>query len=161
MKLTRRTGLKLLGATALAGTPLKALAAGHTVHEVQMLNKAPDSNERQWFEPPVIQIAAGDAVKWVSTDRGHNSAANPDMIPEGVEAWKGKINDDVEVTFDTPGVYGYNCTPHQSAGMVGLVLVGDVTQEMLDEAAGVRQRGKAKSRYEDFFAMASEMIASS
>lgn len=158
MKITRRDGLKLMGATALATTPLKAFA--QTTHEVEMLNKAPDSNERQVFNPPVLQIAPGDTVKFLATDRGHNSEANDDMIPEGAEAWSGKINDEVEATLDVPGVYGYYCTPHQSAGMVGLILVGDVTQEMLDEAAGVRQRGKARARFEDYFAMASEMISS-
>ena len=44
--------------------------------------------------------------------------------------------------------------------MVGLILVGDVTQEQLDEAKKAKQRGKAKARYEDYFAMAEEMIAS-
>ena len=161
MKITRRDGLKLLGATALATTPLKALADAHGgMYEVEMLNKAPDSNERQVFNPPVLQIQPGETVKFVNTDRGHNSEANDDMLPEGAEGWSGRINDEVEVTLDVPGVYGYYCTPHQSAGMVGLILVGDVTQEQLDEAASVRQRGKARARYEDYFAMASEMISS-
>ena len=158
MKITRRDGLKMLGATALATVPLKALAAGHTTHTVEMLNKEPDGNERQVFNPPVIKIAEGDAVNFVSTDRGHNSASNEDMLPEGAEEWKGDINGDIEVTFTVPGVYGYYCTPHQSAGMVGLVLVGDVTKEQIDAAKEVRQRGKARSRYEDYFAMAEGMI---
>ena len=161
MKITRRDGLKMLGATALASVPFKALADGHTTHMVEMLNKEPDGRERQVFNPPVIKIAEGDAVNFVSTDRGHNSASNSDMLPEGAEEWKGGINEDIEVTFTVPGVYGYYCTPHQSAGMVGLVLVGDVTQEQIDAAKEVRQRGKARARYEDYFAMAEEMIADS
>lgn len=161
MKFTRRDGLKMAAATALAATPLKALAASHGGNVVEMLNKAPDSNERQVFEPPVLQIEEGASVMFKATDRGHNSEANSDMIPEGVEPWKGKINEDIEITFDVPGVYGYYCTPHQSAGMVGLILVGDVTQEQLDAAKEVRQRGKAKARYDEYFAMAEEMIASS
>ncbi|NNJ68500.1 MAG: pseudoazurin [Boseongicola sp.] len=148
----------MLGATALASVPFKALADGHTTHMVEMLNKEPDGSERQVFNPPVIKIAEGDSVNFVSTDRGHNSASNADMLPEGAEEWKGGINDDIEVTFTVPGVYGYFCTPHQSAGMVGLVLVGDVTQEQIDAAKEVRQRGKARARYEDYFAMAEEMI---
>ncbi|MBT8413316.1 MAG: pseudoazurin [Boseongicola sp.] len=148
----------MLGATALASVPFKALADGHTTHMVEMLNKEPDGSERQVFNPPVIKIAEGDSVNFVSTDRGHNSASNADMLPEGAEEWKGGINDDIEVTFTEPGVYGYFCTPHQSAGMVGLVLVGDVTQEQIDAAKEVRQRGKARARYEDYFAMAEEMI---
>ena len=71
MKLTRRDGLKLLGATALAASPLKAMAGSHGgMHEVQMLNKATDSNERQVFSPAVLQIAAGDTVKFVACSTG-------------------------------------------------------------------------------------------
>ncbi len=158
MKITRRDGLKLMAATALATVPLKAFAGAHATHVVEMLNKEPDGKERQVFNPPVIKVAEGDVVTFVSTDRGHNSASNKDMLPEGAADWKGDINSDLEVTFDVPGVYGYYCTPHQSAGMVGLVLVGDVTQEQIDTAKEVRQRGKARSRYEDYFAMAEEMM---
>lgn len=158
MKITRREGLKMLGATALVSVPMTALADGHETHMVEMLNKEPDGRERQVFNPPVIKIAVNDSVNFVSTDRGHNSASNKDMLPEGAEEWKGDINGDVEIQFTVPGVYGYHCTPHQSAGMVGLVLVGDVTQEQIDAAKEVRQRGKARARYEDYFAMAEEMI---
>lgn len=161
MKLTRRDGLKLMGATALLATPLKAIAAAHGGNVIEMLNKAPDSNERQVFNPPVLKVEPGTTVMFKATDKGHNSEASKDMLPEGVEVWKGKINDDLEVTLDVPGVYGYHCTPHESAGMVGLILVGDVTQEMIDAAKEVRQRGKAKARYEEYFAMAEEMIAAS
>ena len=160
MKITRRDGLKLMGATALATGPMKAFAGSHGgMHEVEMLNKAPDSNERQVFNPPVLKIAKGDTVKFVATDRGHNSEANADLMPEGAEGWSGKINEDVEVTLDVEGVYGYYCTPHQSAGMVGLILVGDVTQEMLDAAAEVRQRGRARQRMEEYLAEAARIVA--
>ena len=162
MKITRRDGLKLMGATALATAPLKAFAGSHGDPVViEMLNKAPDSNERQVFDPPVVQVEPGTEIVFQATDKGHNSEANKDMIPEGVEPWKGKINEEISITLDTPGVYGYHCTPHQLAGMVGLILVGEVTQEQIDAAREVRTRGKAKTRYEEYFAMAEEMIASS
>jgi len=158
MKITRRDGLKLIGATALATVPLKSFAGSNTTdHVVEMLNKDA-SGERQVFNPPVIKIAEGDTVTFTSTDRGHNSASTKGMLPEGAADWKGGINDEITVPFDKPGVYGYHCTPHQSAGMVGLVLVGDVTQEQIAAAKEVRQRGKARSRYEDYFAMAEEML---
>ena len=159
MKITRRTGLKLMGASALAASPLKALADGHaTVHEVQMLNKHPDENERMVFYPDIVRAQPGDTIKFVAADRGHNSQVNDDMMPEGGEEWRGKINDDVEVTLDTEGAYGYYCTPHQSVGMVGLILVGDVSGNY-DAVKEVRQRGKAKQRYEDIFARADAMLA--
>lgn len=161
MKLTRRSSLALMGATALATSPLKVFAGSHGGAVVEMLNKAPDSNERQVFHPPVLQVEPGTTVTFKSTDRGHNSEANKDMIPDGVEAWKGKINEDLEITFDTPGLYGYHCTPHQSAGMVGLILVGEVNQAQIDAAKEVRHRGKSKARFEEYLAKAEEMIAAS
>lgn len=127
-------------------------------HIVEMLNKSTTSNDRMVFEPPVLQVGVGDTVKFASTDPGHNSEANKDMLPEGVKAWKGRIGEEIEVTFDTPGVYGYHCTPHRSTGMVGLILVGDVDESDLEPLMSVRQRGKAKSRFEDYFAQAKALI---
>jgi pseudoazurin len=161
MKITRREGLRLAGAAALTSAlPLAARAQDEpTTHEVQMLNKAPDSNERNVFDPPVLQIQPGDTVKFVATDRGHNTVANEDLIPEGGETWDGAINEEVEVTLETEGVFGYYCTPHRTTGMIGLILVGDVTPEQLDAAAEVRERGRARQRLEEYVEMAREMIS--
>lgn len=158
---TRRDHLKMLaGASAAAaaiGAPIRALAQG-TVHEVQMLNADPeDPSQRQVFEPPVLQVQPGDTVRFVPTDRGHNSRVDEDMMPEGGQTWDGAINEEVEVTFETEGTYGYYCTPHRSAGMVGLILVGDASVNY-EEAKGTRQRGRAAQRYEEYFAMADEMV---
>ncbi|MBT8415861.1 MAG: pseudoazurin [Silicimonas sp.] len=141
------TGMAGLAALVASGP---ARASGDE-HVVEMLNKSPDGNERQVFHPPVLKVAPGDTVRFAATDRGHNSASNSDMMPEGAEEWTGKINEEVEITFDVPGVYGYHCVPHRSAGMVGLILVGDVTEDQLAAAEGARQRGKARQRYEAYF----------
>lgn len=158
---TRRNHLKMLaGASAAAamGVPIKAMAQG-TVHEVQMLNADPENpRERQVFEPAVLQVQPGDTVRFVPTDRGHNSVANEDMIPEGGQTWEGAINEAVEVTFETEGTYGYHCVPHRSAGMVGLILVGDASVNF-EEVRGERQRGQAAQRYEEYFATAEEMLS--
>lgn len=160
MKLTRRQGLKLAGCAALAAVPLSAYAESHgDVPVIEMLNRDSESKERQVFGPPVLMIDAGSAVMFKSTDRGHNTQSDDDMIPEGAEGWKSKIGRDFEVTLDLPGVYGYYCTPHRAMGMVGLILVGDVTQEQLEAARQVKQRGKAAERCEIYFALAEDMIA--
>ncbi|MCH2165354.1 MAG: pseudoazurin [Marinovum sp.] len=155
-KLNRREVIIAGAAAALAGP---ALAGGHATAEVQMLNKHPDNSKlRQVFYPRITVIEAGDAVKWVATDRGHNSASSKDMIVDGSEAWKGKINDEIEVKFDTPGFYGYQCTPHVSSGMVGLVIVkGEGMMDNLEAIKGVRQRGKAKKTWEEIFAEVDKM----
>jgi pseudoazurin len=59
------------------------------------------------------------------------------MIPAGAEPWSGKMSEDISVTFDTEGVYVYECTPHKMMAMVGVIKVGsannidDVKKESL------------------------------
>ncbi len=161
MKQTRREHLALLGGTIAAATlPAAAMAEdGPTTHIVEMLNVDPDDKkQRQVFKPAVIHVKPGDTVKFMPVDRGHNAESDEDMMPEGGEMFEGKINKEIEVTYTTDGCYGYYCKPHRSVGMVGLVLVGDAAAS-LEEAKGVRQRGKAKQRYKDYFEQADAILA--
>jgi pseudoazurin len=96
-----------------------AWAAEHTV---EMLNKGP-GGQRNWFEPAVLFIQPGDTVRFVPTDRAHNSESL--MVPEGGETWKGKLNQEVTATLTVEGLYAYKCLPHFGLGMVGLIAVGD------------------------------------
>ena len=91
-------------------------------HEVRMLNQGEEGY--MVFEPAVLEIAVGDTVTFKATDAAHNSASISGMIPEGAKAWSGDLSKDIIVTFDTPGVYGYQCTPHSMMAMVGLIKVG-------------------------------------
>ena len=145
-----------------AGLAFTALLAGSALaetHEVKMLNKDPESGERMVFQPAVLQIQPGDTVKFVPTDKGHNSQVIDEMMPDGGTEWKGKLNKEIEVTFETEGTFGYQCQPHYATGMVGLILVGDATSNM-EEAKAAKHRGKAKQRFEELFAKAEEMMAS-
>ena len=148
---TRRTFLAGCAATAVLHA-LPVAADGNVV--VEMLNQHPeDKRARNVFYPRVLSVQPGQTVMFKGTDRGHNSASFDGMIPDGVEAWDGKINEDLEVTFDTPGIYGYKCTPHAASGMVALIVVeGEGKLDNLEAAQSVRQRGKAKGRFEDLFA---------
>ncbi|MEM6634677.1 MAG: pseudoazurin [Pseudomonadota bacterium] len=142
--------------TFIAATSALALARpsfAQTTHEVQMLNKHPENRRLSMvYLPRVLVVQPGDTVSFVGVDRGHNSASVDDMIPEGAEAWDGKINDDISVTLEAPGFYGYQCTPHASVGMVGLVIVeGEGMMDNLETAQGVRQRGKAKQSWEEIW----------
>lgn len=163
-KLTRREHLALLGGTAMAtamGAPLLAgsHSEGPTTHEVLMLNVHPDNRrERQVFYPDLLRVNVGDTVKFIAEDRGHNAAVNERMMPEGGDTWDGRINQDVEVTFTTEGAYGYECTPHASAGMIGLILVGDVSGNY-EDLKGQRVRGRAADRFEDIFERADALLA--
>ena len=92
------------------------------VHTVKMLNQGPTGV--MVFEPAVLKINIGDTVTFVATDAAHNSASIPGMLPPNATAWNGQLSRDISVTFDIPGVYGYQCTPHSMMAMVGIIQVG-------------------------------------
>lgn len=146
LKISRRT-LIAAGTLAMVARPSFA----QTTHEIQMLNAHPDNPRlRQVFLPRIQVVEPGDTVKFLAVDRGHNSATVDGMIPEGVEGWDGKINDEVEAVLEQPGLYGYQCTPHASVGMIGLVVVkGEGMMDNLEAAQSVRQRGRARAAWEE------------
>jgi len=114
--------------------------------QVQMLNRGEAGT--MVFEPAFLQIAAGDTVQFIATDRGHNAESIPDMFPEGAEEFSGSINQEFEVTLDVEGVYGVRCTPHYAMGMVMTIVVGDVTEAPAEFLEG-RIPPKAKERFND------------
>ncbi len=115
-----RLAAAAFAAIVLATTALPALAAEV---EVKMLNRGEDGT--MVFEPSLITIAVGDTVKFVPTDKSHNAETIPGMLPEGAEPFKGRISQEISVTFTVPGAYGVKCLPHLAMGMVALVVVGD------------------------------------
>lgn len=138
----------MLVAGAMAGV-MPALAAEH---EVKMLNKGAEG--MMVFEPSILKIAPGDTIHFIAADKGHNVMSIEGMAPEGAAPFQGKMNEDVTVTFDKPGIYGFECKPHYGMGMVGMVIVGNPTN--LAEAKAVPQKGKAKKRFEQLFETASQ-----
>ena len=90
---------------------------------VKMLNQG--ATGVMVFEPAVLKINVGDTVTFESTDAAHNSASIAGMIPSGASSWNGQLSKDISVTFEIPGVYGYQCTPHAMMAMVGVIQVGD------------------------------------
>jgi len=136
----------LTAIVAVCGLAAPALAADYEVH---MLNKGEAG--AMVFEPAGLQIQPGDTVTFIPTDKGHNVETIKNMIPEGAEAFKGKINETLTVTFDVPGTYGVKCTPHYAMGMVGVVVVGD-GQPNLDEARAVKVPNKAQERLDAAYA---------
>ncbi|MEO1018464.1 MAG: pseudoazurin [Pseudomonadota bacterium] len=147
--------LTILAAVGLIITVFASLTprlAEAETHLVQMLNADPnDPNTINLFEPAVLRVEPGDTVKFLAVDRSHNSASKKGMIPAGAEPWNGKIDEEIEITFDVEGTYGYICLPHYAMGMVGLILVGDYTGN-LEAARKVRHVGKARQAFRDLFA---------
>ena len=109
-------------------------------HEVRMLNKGEAGF--MVFEPAYLQVAPGDTVTFVPTDKSHNAESIRGMAPATSTPFKGRMNKPVTVTFEVEGVYGYKCAPHYGMGMVGLVVVGDGATN-LEEARGAKHPGKA------------------
>jgi pseudoazurin len=136
-----------VAATILAAALFGAMPAGAAEHEVKMLNKGAEGPMA--FEPSFLTIAPGDTVRFVATDKGHNVLSIEGMSPDGAAPFSGKMNEDITVTFDKPGAYGFECKPHYGMGMVGLVIVGDPVN--LADAKAVPQKGKAKRRFEALF----------
>lgn len=118
--------------------------------EVKMLNKGVDG--AMVFEPSFVHVQPGDTVKFVATDKGHDVAAIKEMLPEGVEPFKGKLNQDFSLTVTEPGVYGIKCTPHFSMGMIALVAVGDAPFANVEAAKGFKLPKKAQERMDAAFA---------
>jgi pseudoazurin len=115
--------------------------------EVKMLNKGAEGV--MVFEPALVKIAPGDTVKFIAADKGHNVETIDAMLPEGAQKFVGKINEELAITFEKPGVYGYKCKPHYGMGMVGLVVVGDAPN--LDQAKAAAHPGKAKQAFANLF----------
>ena len=97
-------------------------------HEVKMLNNG--AGGMMIFEPAVLKVSVGDTVNFVATDMAHNSVSV--FTPPGSTPWRGRMNEEISVTLDAPGVYIYECTPHAMMAMVGVIQVTDGESISLD-----------------------------
>ena len=136
---------------AASFTALALGSAQAADHEVQMLNKG--EKGAMVFQPDFIRAEIGDTVTFVPTDKGHDAESVKGMLPDGVEPFKGKINEKITITVDAEGVYGVKCTPHYGMGMVALIAVGNPVN--LEAAQAVKHPGKAKKVFADLFAQVS------
>ncbi|MCC1492036.1 pseudoazurin [Cognatishimia sp. F0-27] len=132
--------------TGLALAALMGSGALAETIEVQMLNKGSDG-ARMVFEPAFVQAAPGDTIKFVAADKGHNAEVGKGMLPGGAEAFKGKINEEIEVTLTEEGVYGVICKPHFAMGMVMTIAVGDA--DVPEDFFAGRVPPKAKERFQE------------
>jgi len=117
---------------------------------IDMLNKR-DDGAKMVYSQDIATIDVGDTITWLPTQKGHNV----EFIagPDGWEApKKSKLGKEYAYTFDTPGVYLYQCTPHKSMGMIALVVVGDLTQEGVDAIRDAKVKGKSKKKLKELLA---------
>ena len=115
--------MRISSLTLLLTSALLCSSALAQTYEVKMLTRTATAG--MVFEPDYLQIAPGDTVKFVPTHSGHNAATLPELLPEGAQAFQGKIDQPIEQNFSIPGLYGIQCTPHLGMGMVMLIQVGE------------------------------------
>ena len=114
---------------------------------IEMLNKDANGN-KMVYSQEVAKVDVGDTVTWLPASKGHNV----EMIssPNDMK-FKSKNGKEAKITFDTPGIYYYWCTPHKGMGMIGLVVVGGDLSN-IDDIASAKAMGKSKKKLKNLLA---------
>jgi len=127
---------KLLSTVAImASLSVPAFAEDMTI---EMLNKR-DDGAKMVYSEDIARIDVGDTITWTPNSKGHNVE-----FIAGPDGWdapkKSKLSKEYAYTFDTPGVYLYQCSPHKTMGMIAIVVVGDGDNDI----SGAKVKGKSK-----------------
>ena len=114
---------------------------------IEMLNKDADGN-KMVFSEEVVNVDVGDTVTWLPSSKGHNveMISSPNKMK-----FKSKNGKEAEITFETPGIYYYLCTPHKGMGMIGLVVV-DNNISNIDDVKKAKAYGKSKKKLKKLLA---------
>lgn len=133
MRLTRRKVLAF-GGGVLATLVAPVNASATPLEVIEMRGTA--RGENIWFTPQGLTVAPGTLLCFVNRDPGNSHTAtayhpgNFDRarrIPVAATPWNSDFllpDDKFEITLSVPGVYDYYCIPHEMAGMVGRIVVG-------------------------------------
>ena len=116
-------------------------------YDVDMLNKR-DDGEKMVYSTDVLYVNLNDTVTWLPTTKGHNVEFIE--APESADLPKkpSKVNKEFSYTFNEPGIYLYQCSPHKSMGMIALVVV-DENLSNIDDIASTRVVGKSKKKLKE------------
>ena len=102
-----------------------------------------DFTPYETFSIEVALVDVGDTIEWVPKNKGHNveflAVPNMKALLE-----KSELDTIHRVTFDLPGVYLYQCTPHGNMGTLGLIVVGN-NFDNIDSIGDVELSRVAKS----------------
>ena len=113
---------------------------------IDMLNKR-DDGAKMVYSEDIASIDVGDTITWLPTSKGHNVE-----FIAGPDGWdaprKSKLSKEVAITFDTPGVYLYQCSPHKTMGMIAIVVVGDGDNDI----SKAKVKGKSKKKLKELLA---------
>jgi len=133
------TAARALVTACLAGTVTSFFAAAALAGTVEIrLVQTPEG--KAYFDPAGVHIVLGDTVRWVQVSGFHSITAyhpkndNHELrIPQAAQPWDSDIllaqspkpDATFEHVFTVAGVYDYFCKPHELAGMVGRIVVGE------------------------------------
>lgn len=127
------SGLMVMG--SVAGSTLLRQAFAADIIDIAMGGTT--GGAHVWFRPTGLLIQPGQTVRWTNQDAGNSHTAtayHPSLygkqqrIPEGAASWDSGFllpGESFSVTLTVPGVYDYYCLPHEHAGMVGRIIVGE------------------------------------
>ena len=131
---SRREFLKA-GGLAFAGFGLAPYrwAPGAALEVIEL--RSDPLGSRVWFDPIGLYVEPRTTVRWVVRENVHTTTAyhprndrHSLRIPESAAPWDSGFlvhpGDHFDVTLAVPGVYDYYCMPHEAAGMVGRIVVG-------------------------------------
>lgn len=177
------TAARALVTACLAGAVASFFAAAALAGTVEIrLVQTPEG--KTYFDPAGVHIVLGDTVRWVQVSGFHSITAyhpkndNHELrIPQDAQPWDSDIllaqspkpDATFEHVFTVAGVYDYFCKPHELAGMVGRIVVGEpgdgpgtkpfgyapdarwkpvpeVARKALPSIAEIVQKGKVRTR---------------
>lgn len=135
MSVTRRQAIRLGGGFVAAACLLpSSIGRARDVMEIAMEGR-PDGS-LVWFDPIGLHVQPGQTIRWVNRDPGNSHTATAyhpanfeksRRIPAAAQPWDSEYllpEQSFSVTLSVPGVYDYYCIPHELAGMVGRIVVG-------------------------------------
>lgn len=136
--------LAVVAAIALAAFPSFA-------GELRMEMRNNNGTERFVYVPDFVRIRPGDTVVFDPVDKGHNAVSIDGMGASDSIRINVGFSKKAAITFDKPGIYGVKCTPHVGLGMVGVIVVGDVTVSDSMRKSVSKLPLKARHRIEKIF----------
>jgi len=131
----------LAGSAAALALPTWARASADPAAAgapVEIVMQGKGDGAHVWFDPAGLLVKPGAIVRWTNRETGnvHTTTAyapqnfdRPLRIPAGARPWNSDYlmpGETFEVTLTVPGVYDFYCIPHEHAGMVGRIVVGEV-----------------------------------
>jgi plastocyanin len=145
VRVTRRYALGMGGGLLAALSLPPARTTAQDAVAISMTGRRDGSHV--WFDPIGIHISAGQTVRWTNGDVGNSHTATayhsanfsrPLRIPRDAGPWDSGYllpGESFQAMLTVPGVYDYYCIPHEMAGMVGRIVVGEPSPDWMERSS--------------------------